>query len=509
MRPPPREEADMAFYLDKSAPKLQRPRRQSARLNIASCEPVVPKSQLLPTQAELIRSVDCAAAQKAKTPREAENSSASVSADPFSKRLRASVDTAATKPPNLGTHTEKPVDPVGYWVERSAWPKKYFEPNTLSHRRRKRSEPSSLAASSTTPSDQKPREEKSGPYRDARYEALLETKGIYMETRRTLLDMEQTVPEDSMFQDAFLQDTCEMLRNRNEAKVIQDISRLIDPSAQSLSIRDFNKGTKHLRCLIESVKEGWNNSVAFTSTRPQPDYSVGFKREAFSEEQRKKLAPFIGNFTGGDQSYFMATYYMYFPFLTCEVKCGSATLNIANRQNAHSITLAVRTVVELFRLVKREKEISRKILAFAISHNYTLVRIYSLYAVLSFREQEGKEKWTAYRFTKNVQEAWAPTHFERICSAIDGLPSGVAFDVLPLQQDSGLSQELESQNILASFAGSVVPTEDHMHSSSCALRPLSSGRLFSRNAGLAAAPGSLGAFPGYDACGECRLAAPP
>jgi hypothetical protein len=55
----------------------------------------------------------------------------------------------------------------------------------------------------------------------------------------------------------------------------------------------------------------------------------------------------------------MATYYMYFPFLTCEVKCGAAALDIADRQNAHSMTLAVRGIVELFRAVKREDEVNR------------------------------------------------------------------------------------------------------------------------------------------------------
>ena len=39
---------------------------------------------------------------------------------------------------------------------------------------------------------------------------------------------------------------------------------------------------------------------------------------------------------------------MYFPFLTCEVKCGAAALEIADRQNAYSMTLAVRGIVELF-----------------------------------------------------------------------------------------------------------------------------------------------------------------
>jgi hypothetical protein len=41
----------------------------------------------------------------------------------------------------------------------------------------------------------------------------------------------------------------------------------------------------------------------------------------------------------------------------CEVKYGAAALDVADRQNAYSTTLEVRGIVELFRLVKREKEL--------------------------------------------------------------------------------------------------------------------------------------------------------
>ena len=39
-------------------------------------------------------------------------------------------------------------------------------------------------------------------------------------------------------------------------------------------------------------------------------------------------------------------------------------VSIADRQNAYNMTLAVRGVVELFRIVKREKELRQEILAF-------------------------------------------------------------------------------------------------------------------------------------------------
>ena len=120
-----------------------------------------------------------------------------------------------------------------------------------------------------------------------------------------------------------------------------------------------------------------------------------------------------------DTSFFMATYLMYFPFLTCELKCSAAALDIADRQNAHSITIAVKGIVELFKLVKREKELHREILTFSISHDHRTVRIYGHYLIIKgnettfyrypihtfdFTALDGKEKWMAYKFTKNVYD---------------------------------------------------------------------------------------------------------
>ncbi|PQE24641.1 reverse transcriptase protein [Rutstroemia sp. NJR-2017a WRK4] len=95
---------------------------------------------------------------------------------------------------------------------------------------------------------------------------------------------------------------------------------------------------------------------------------------------------------------------MYFPFLTCEVKCSAGALDVADRQNAHTMTLAVRGIVELFRLVKREKDLHREILAF-----------FSL----------------------------------RICSVIDDLPLDLDFEVSQQTEpgESGLPKDLESHSL--------------------------------------------------------------
>jgi hypothetical protein len=72
------------------------------------------------------------------------------------------------------------------------------------------------------------------------------------------------------------------------------------------------------------------------------------------------------------------------------------------------------------------------------------VRIYGHYAVIEedkttfyrhpihtfdFTALDGKDKWTAYKFTKNVYDVWMPTHLKRICSVIDQLPPDLNFEV--------------------------------------------------------------------------------
>jgi hypothetical protein len=98
---------------------------------------------------------------------------------------------------------------------------------------------------------------------------------------------------------------------------------------------------------------------------------------------------------------------MYFLFLTCEAKCGTTVLDIIDRQNTHSMTLTMRGIIELFRLVKCEKELYREILAFSVSHDHRTVRIYGHYPIIdgikttfyrhpiykfSFTALDGKEK---------------------------------------------------------------------------------------------------------------------
>jgi len=341
--------------------------------------------------------------------------------------------------------------------------------------RRKNSE-----SSLQTPSDQLPREVKSAQYRSVEYEIGLEKKGSYMREFddddipenikilcKNLLGAAQALPQDSLFRDDLFKKTFEKIRNRNEAMVIRDIGSLIVPSAQTLA----TYGATHVNHLYECVNEGWNSVIPFHGTRPQPDYSVGFGRPAFTEEQLKKLEPFVGEIGSKALTYFMATTRMYFPFLTCEVKCGAAALDVADRQNAHSMTVAVRALVELFRFVGREKELHREILAFSISHDHRSVRIYGHYPVIEgdkttfyrhpirtfdFTEQDGREKWTTLIFVKNVYDHHSPKLHKKICSGIDDLPADINFD---LSQSASFSQSTP-QSSQQSNVGSMLGEDD-------------------------------------------------
>ncbi|KAL1633753.1 hypothetical protein SLS58_010942 [Diplodia intermedia] len=236
------------------------------------------------------------------------------------------------------------------------------------------------ASTSSATSSDTTREKRSKPYHNPAFWIVLQINGSFpdeytngpvrgsLETStglcKQLLALHQDIPRDSLFSDEFFVETCEMLQDGSEAKITQDISRLIVPSAESLAIR----GSKHLDILIESVKE------------------------------------------------------------------------------------------RLFKLIEREKELHREILAFSISHDNSTVRIYGHYPIIDekdtkycrheirnfvFRGQDGKERWTAYKFTKNVYDNWMPPHFKRICNAIDEIPPGISFGVPRLRSTSS-SPELEN-----------------------------------------------------------------
>lgn len=277
-----------------------------------------------------------------------------------------------------------------------------------------------------------------------------------------LLNTVQSVPQDTLFRDDLFNETCRKIQSRNEARVAEDISPLIAPSAETLA----TYGATGLKDLVFNVNERWGESVPITETRPQPDRCVGFGASAFTWPQRLRLRQCIGHSVPVNWvSVCLATWRMYFPFFACEAKGFMGSIDVAENQNAHSMTMAVRGIVELFKLVNREDELHRKILAFSISHDTNIVKIHGHYALIKDREakfyrhpihvfsltaQNGKEKWTAYQFTKNVYFEFMPTLHALICSAIDQISLNQASQRSKLPQqvplnDSFASTDLESE----------------------------------------------------------------
>ena len=359
-------------------------------------------------------------------------------------------------------------DDVHHWARRGqVWPRAFYEEDEIPEhgiqqnilqrlRARKRSlssrrcEGSEGSTGACTHSDSQG--EQTVVYKNSNYESVLEIEaGSYTRRHKSgisktagkvcqfLLDSPQSVPKNTFFRDNVFDRFCDELRGKSEAGIFKDCTPLIVPWVEALAILKFDHT---LDIAIESVDESWKSSIPIIQPPPQPKYSVGFKRSAFSEEQLEKLQSFLGD--PSSLSYFKGTYSMYFPFFTCEVKPGSAGLDIADRQNLHSMTLAARGVVELFRLVGRVEELHREVLAFSVSHDCQSVRIYCHYPMIEgtkitywrqalrkydFTERKGIEKWTAYKFIKNVYEIWMPIHFRRISAAIDGLAHDQELDI--------------------------------------------------------------------------------
>lgn len=390
---------------------------------------------------------------------------------------------------------------IEFWQERGTWPTEGEEKmmdcfrDIFNHPRAEKDslsrKLSNASLTTETPqtqiqsqSSQQPRDQKSAPYSHPMFEERLKECGSFMDDYsegitaesekllQMLLQAPQSVPEHTLFSDNELfKKTVSRIRGENKTKVVRDIAQLIVPSAEILADRG---GADHLKILRETTNACWVSSYTFinlssslSGPRPQPDFGLGFKRDAFSRNQLQKLQTCIGD-PLVDCSWIAATYNMYLPFLSSEVECGGAGLDTADRQNAHTQSIILRGLYTVFRLVGRENELHRQINGFSISHNDVEVRIWGHYAIINEKDVEfyrhqiagfgisptarGDDRWTAYKFVKNVYDLWVPEHYKRICSVIDMLPADVNFNISELDQElsssgSGMSQRFDDYSL--------------------------------------------------------------
>lgn len=288
------------------------------------------------------------------------------------------------------------------------------------------------------------RDKKYSVYKDVNYPVVLETKGSFMRPSKAgiidedqalcdkLFTTSQPIPNDTLFDEHFRVFHSNLL-GRSEARICTDLHPRVMPSVGNLYICGSNN---EFEGLIEGHNDPWVKSIPFYGPRPQPDHTYGFKWFNFSEQQRRKL-----NIEPTIKSYYAAREDIYFPFLTGEVKCGKHGLELADRPNTHSMTIALRGFVDIYRRLNRSAEVHRRVLGFSISHDDGGVRIYAHYPeidgakttywreslrIFNLGDDKGKERWKCYQFTLNVCKLFALPLLKRLKGLIDELPDPAA-----------------------------------------------------------------------------------
>ncbi|KAJ5216894.1 hypothetical protein N7468_009902 [Penicillium chermesinum] len=282
------------------------------------------------------------------------------------------------------------------------------------------------------------RDTRSYAYKAANYATILETKNCFMRQSSAgpmpddialcerLLRQPIETPRGTMFDDKHILDFRNALQDRSEARLLVDLHPLIMPSAEN----QYIQGKEHLKNVIDGYNDPWLKTEPIYGPKPQPDHARGLKWSSFSESQRRKLGV-----QADEKSPYTPREEMYFPYLTAEIKCGNQALKFADRQNMHSMCVALRAVVSLFEAAGRTAEVHRRILGFSISHELEGFRIYGYYPEVD----DGKvsyyrwpiaqpnvwtpeDRWTCYGFVENVDREFLPLHTKRLMSILEKIP---------------------------------------------------------------------------------------
>jgi hypothetical protein len=234
------------------------------------------------------------------------------------------------------------------------------------------------------------------------------------------------VPQDN------IRDVVGDCQHRNEPIVNRDVTPLIIPSLRLL----YYWGANDLKHVVDEVNASWYEQCVLEGPQIHPDLAIGLFSSAFTEGEIDKLKRYtsVDNWT-------KVTLEMYFPFLMCEVKCGREGLDMADRQNMHSCSVAIRALLRIeqeadkYRPEKKMESLNGQVLVFSISHDQQDARLYGHYA------QVQGEKWTYYRYhiqkfdlikkegllaihnaVRNILKAHLPEHVQRLQDALAALP---------------------------------------------------------------------------------------
>ena len=265
-------------------------------------------------------------------------------------------------------------------------------------------------------------------------------------------------PQHTLFPLSEFLSVWQRAQNRNEGRIYRDITPLLVPSAELLSVC----GQQDLEHVTEEVSAEWTKSKTLGGPRPKPDLAVGIEQSAFTEEEIAKLK----NHTAFERST-LFTDHMYFPFLLCEAKCGDQGINRADRQNMHSSSMAVNAIVQLFRALDGDQasQFSGQVLVFSISHDNERVKLYGHFAViqgeqtmfyryfiasfvLNYEESQGRKR--THDFVREVYHSFYPEHLKRIRDALAEMDDPRAQSITSIIS----IEESESQEVEVSASSS-------------------------------------------------------
>lgn len=371
-------------------------------------------------------------------------------------------------------------NPISYWAAHHTWPKSFTEHNLMAssestNKRPRTMDPSQSDENSRSQSYSQSRKEGDVPAQyTVAYERHIFTKGLNMDaykgeelvseaSKNLCTDLEQIshqIIEPIIFPNEAIRKVIHMCHNRNEALVSRDVTPMIMPSIASLYFR----GDSSLEHVIDEVNADWHSHCVLEGPRPRPDLAIGLFASAFTDEEMEKLKRYMSV-----DNWAQVTMHMFFPFLMCEVKCGRDGLDMADRQNMHSCSVAVRALLRIqqeadkYRSEKRMNDLFRKVLVFSISHDQQDARLYGHYAVAY------GQKWTYYRyrirkfdltdsnsllaihnFVRNIYKSYLPVHVRRLKDALAALPDP---NELPESGD-------QSRSSAPSFAASEISLND-------------------------------------------------
>ncbi|KAK0853120.1 hypothetical protein LTS02_012053 [Friedmanniomyces endolithicus] len=323
----------------------------------------------------------------------------------------------------------------------------------------------------------------------------LEQNGIYMKTSallqkaskhlcNTLLMGDRSPSQHPCYPVERTDEVLERLHLLNEARLQRDVTPWLVPSAEHL----YFSGCAELGDIGEEIQAEWVRCESMGASKPKPDFAVGLQRSAFNDGELSKLENHAT-----PQAPFLFTPNLAFPFLICEAKTGQIGLDKADTQNIHSASIAVRAILKLYNAAygsdhEKTQALLGRILVFSVSHNNQLVNLYGHYAVASSSNNrtdgtaeeleyfrygiamfsltmyEGRDRYKAYNFIRNVYDNFASEHLARIRDAVGQFPSlaqrtGLSFTTSDLAVDDGDSQQDSDVTVSQGDSGFKPPAE--------------------------------------------------